>query len=194
MRQVPCSRLSSNAALDSSDWRCSRTSEESVCRSHGSQRADPCTMTPDFWVPGSVKLHNGPQDREEENIDNATEENATEDAKKGEEMTDAGGARAEGRAGNSDVPTERTGPVKKDSSEETHNYRRVPGGVWLNKVRSLFKGQCKETQNSWDRGEEGRDVHQGIIASQEGNLGGTTRETLRERNTPAHQFDIVQNS
>ncbi|KAJ1162870.1 hypothetical protein NDU88_003335 [Pleurodeles waltl] len=93
-------------------------------------------MTPDFRVPGSVKLDNGPQD--EENFENAMEENATEDTKKGEETTDTGGARAEGRAGNSDVPTERTGPVQKDSSEETPNYRHVPGGAWLNKPRAFL--------------------------------------------------------
>ncbi|KAJ1137785.1 hypothetical protein NDU88_004181 [Pleurodeles waltl] len=85
-------------------------------------------MNPDFRVPGSVKVDDGLRDGEEENI-----EDATEDAKKGEEKTDAGGTRGEGRAGNSDVPTERTGPVRKDSSEETHTHRHVPGGAWLNK-------------------------------------------------------------
>ncbi|KAJ1093492.1 hypothetical protein NDU88_006592 [Pleurodeles waltl] len=87
-------------------------------------------MNLDFRVPGSVKVDDGLRDGEEENI-----KDATEDAKKEEEKTDARGTRGEGRAGNSDVPTERTGPVRKDSSEETHTHCHVPGGVWLNKGR-----------------------------------------------------------
>ncbi|KAJ1190064.1 hypothetical protein NDU88_006803 [Pleurodeles waltl] len=97
-------------------------------------------MNVDFWVPGAVKAEDGLRDGgEEENI-----EDATEDAEKGEEKKDAGETRGEGRAGNSDIPTERTGPVTKDSNEETCTHRHVPGGAWLNKVRSLFKGQSKE--------------------------------------------------
>ncbi|KAJ1189706.1 hypothetical protein NDU88_006448 [Pleurodeles waltl] len=139
-------------------------------------------MTPDFRVPGSVKVDNGLQDKRKENIEDTTEENATEDAKTGEEKTDAGGARAEGRAGNSDVPTERTGPVRKDSSEETHTYRHVPGGAWLNKVRSLFKGQSKETRKGWDGGEKGRDGEEGLRGKQ---LGGFERGVAgREREGP----------
>ncbi|KAJ1082347.1 hypothetical protein NDU88_002515 [Pleurodeles waltl] len=177
MSEGVCSWLSANAALDSSDWRCLCASEESVGRSHGSQGADPCAMNPDFRVPGSVKVDNGLRDGEEENI-----EDAAEDAKKGEEKTDAGGTRREGRAGNSDVPTERMGPVRKDSSEETHTYRHVPGGAWLNKVRSLFKGQSKETRKSWDGGEEGRDVEEGLRGEQ---LGGLERGVAgREREGP----------
>ncbi|KAJ1153674.1 hypothetical protein NDU88_006433 [Pleurodeles waltl] len=114
-------------------------------------------MHPDFRVPGSIKVDDGLRDGEEESI-----EDATEDAKKGEEKPDAGRKRGEGRAGNSDVPTERTGPVRKDSSEETHNHRHIPGGAWLNKVRSLFKGQSKETRKSWGGGEEGRDGGGGV--------------------------------
>ncbi|KAJ1206449.1 hypothetical protein NDU88_001854 [Pleurodeles waltl] len=114
-------------------------------------------MNPEIRVPEAVNVDEG-----EENI-----EEATEDAKKVEEKTDAGGKGREGRAGNSDIPTERTGPMRKDSSEETSTHRHVPGGAWLNK---------------------------GIIASQEGNLGETTRETLQERNTLRHQFNNVKNS
>ncbi|KAJ1140354.1 hypothetical protein NDU88_006709 [Pleurodeles waltl] len=76
-------------ALDSSDWRCSRVSEESVCRSHGNQGAGACLMTPDFRVSGSVKLDNGPQDEEEENVEDVKEEKETEDAKEGKGTTDA---------------------------------------------------------------------------------------------------------
>ncbi|KAJ1215071.1 hypothetical protein NDU88_002681 [Pleurodeles waltl] len=83
-----------------------------------------------------------------------------------EEQKDAGEQRGEGRAGNSDVPSKITGPVKQNNREETHTHRHVPGGAWLNKVRSLFKGQNKrntETGDGWEeRGDgEGR-VERGV--------------------------------
>ncbi|KAJ1196301.1 hypothetical protein NDU88_000172 [Pleurodeles waltl] len=84
-------------------------------------------MNPDFRVPKAVNVDDGLCEGEE-NI-----EDATEDAKKVEEKTDAGGKCGEGRAGNSDVPTERTGPLRKDSSEETRTHHHIPGGAWLNK-------------------------------------------------------------
>ncbi|KAJ1157767.1 hypothetical protein NDU88_010467 [Pleurodeles waltl] len=88
-------------------------------------------MNPDFRVPEAVNGDDGLLEGEE-NI-----EDTTEDAKKVEEKMDAGGKHGEGRAGNSDVPTERTGPVRKDSSKETRSHRHVPGGAWLNKVPRL---------------------------------------------------------
>ncbi|KAJ1187213.1 hypothetical protein NDU88_003992 [Pleurodeles waltl] len=127
-------------ALDSSDWRCWRALEESVCRSHGSQGADPCDMHPDFRVPETVKVDDGLRDGEEESI-----EDATEDAKEGEEEPDVGRRRREGRAGNSDVPTERTGRVRKDSSEETRTHHHVPGGAWLNKDIANAFGRFYQT-------------------------------------------------
>ncbi|KAJ1210365.1 hypothetical protein NDU88_005729 [Pleurodeles waltl] len=45
------SRLSSNAALDTSDWRCSRADEDSVTCCRGNKEAGTCPMTPDFRVP-----------------------------------------------------------------------------------------------------------------------------------------------
>ncbi|KAJ1202315.1 hypothetical protein NDU88_006115 [Pleurodeles waltl] len=101
---------------DSSDWRCSRTSEESVCCSHVSMGADLGAVNPDFRVPGKVTLDNGLDEGVEEEIDDATEEN-----RRGEEQTDAGEQRGEGRAGNFDVPTQKTGPVKEDNAR-----RRAP--------------------------------------------------------------------
>ncbi|KAJ1089409.1 hypothetical protein NDU88_002560 [Pleurodeles waltl] len=80
-----------------------------------------------------VKVDDGLRGTEEEEIGDATE-----DARRIEEQTDAVGQRGEGRAGNSDVPTNKTGPVRKDSSEETRTHRHVPGGAWLNKC--LFGG------------------------------------------------------
>ncbi|KAJ1152273.1 hypothetical protein NDU88_005049 [Pleurodeles waltl] len=78
-----------------------------------------------------VKVDDGLRGGEEEI------EDATEDARRVEEQTDAGGQRGEGRAGNSNVPTKKTGPVRKDSSEETRTHRHVPGGAWLNKCTLL---------------------------------------------------------
>ncbi|KAJ1082962.1 hypothetical protein NDU88_003123 [Pleurodeles waltl] len=165
--------------MDSSDWRCSRALEESVCRSHGYQGAGACPMTTDFRVPGRVKMDNGPQEEEEENDEDAKEAKETEDTKEGKETADAGAEQPEGRPGNSDVPSETTDPVQEESGEETHKHRHVPGGVWLNKVRSFFKGQHGETQKSWDRGEEGRDGEEGLRGEQ---LGGVERGVAgRER-------------
>ncbi|KAJ1202348.1 hypothetical protein NDU88_006148 [Pleurodeles waltl] len=84
-------------------------------------------MNPDFRVPEIVKVNDGLREGEENT------EDATEDARTVEEQTDAGGKRGEGRAWNSDVPTEKMGPVRKDSSEETCTHRHVPGRAWLNK-------------------------------------------------------------
>ncbi|KAJ1216427.1 hypothetical protein NDU88_004029 [Pleurodeles waltl] len=63
-----CSRLSANTATDSSDWRCSRTLEDSGCRFHGSSGADPYTMTPDFQVPAEEKLDDRLQRGEETEV------------------------------------------------------------------------------------------------------------------------------
>ncbi|KAJ1115527.1 hypothetical protein NDU88_003751 [Pleurodeles waltl] len=148
--------------MDSSDWRCSRASEESVCRYRGNQGADACTMTPDFRIPGGVKIENGPR-KEEEN---------DEDAEEPKETTDAGAEQPEGRPGNSDVPRETADPVQEGSVEETHKHRHVPGGAWLSKVQSFFKGQHGETKKNWDRGEEGRNGEEGLRGEQ---LGGVER-------------------
>ncbi|KAJ1113218.1 hypothetical protein NDU88_001473 [Pleurodeles waltl] len=105
-------------------------------------------MNPDFRVPEMVKVDDGLRGEEEEI------EDTTEDARRVEEQTDAGGQPGEGRAGNSDVPTKKTSPVRKDSSEETRTHRHVPGGAWMNKVRSLFTGQSKRNKENGDGGEE----------------------------------------
>ncbi|KAJ1199392.1 hypothetical protein NDU88_003228 [Pleurodeles waltl] len=96
---VLCSRLSSNAAIDSSDWRCSRATEESVprCRDDKQDGADP--MTPDVRIPGMVKRVKGLRQDEEE-----------EDAEKLEETADGGAEQTESRAGNLDVSQGGSGP------------------------------------------------------------------------------------
>ncbi|KAJ1141311.1 hypothetical protein NDU88_007644 [Pleurodeles waltl] len=130
-----------------------------------------------FPGPGSVKMNDGLRNKEEESI-----EDATEDAKEGEEEPDAGRRRGEGRAGNSDVPTERTGPVRKDSSEETRTHRHVPGGAWLHKVRSLFKGQSKETRKAGTEGRRAGTEEEGLRWEQ---LGGFERGVAgRKREGP----------
>ncbi|KAJ1151300.1 hypothetical protein NDU88_004083 [Pleurodeles waltl] len=105
-------------------------------------------MNPDFRVPEMVKLDDRLRGEEEETKD------ATEGGRRVEEQTDAGRQRGEGRAGNSDVPTKKTGPGRRDSSEEMYTHRHVPGGAWLNKVRSLFTGQSKRNTENGDGGEE----------------------------------------
>ncbi|KAJ1201300.1 hypothetical protein NDU88_005113 [Pleurodeles waltl] len=87
-------------------------------------------MNPDFRVPDEVKQDNGLQEKEEEEIDDGTDENG-----RAEEQKDAGEQRGEGRAGNSDVPSKKMGPVKQNNREETRTHRHVPGGAWPNKGR-----------------------------------------------------------
>ncbi|KAJ1129195.1 hypothetical protein NDU88_007566 [Pleurodeles waltl] len=120
----PCSRLSSNAALDTSDWRCSRATEESVPRCRGDKEAGACPMTPDFWI---LKSENGLQLGAKE-----------EDAEEPEETAGGESEQDERRSGNLVVPREAADPVEKGRSEETRRNRHVPGGAWLTKVRSFF--------------------------------------------------------
>ncbi|KAJ1210532.1 hypothetical protein NDU88_005895 [Pleurodeles waltl] len=153
-----CSRLSSNTALDSSDWRCSRTTEESVPRCRGNQGAGACPMTPDFRIPRVVKGENGLRRGVEEE---------DEDAEEPEETADGELEKPGGRPGNPDVPRETADPMQEERREETRRNRHVPGGAWLSKVRI-------ETQKSWDRGEEGRDSEEGLRGEQ---LGGGREDT-----------------
>ncbi|KAJ1214639.1 hypothetical protein NDU88_002257 [Pleurodeles waltl] len=107
-------------------------------------------MTPDFRIPGEEKsdygLHRGSK---------------AEDAEDPEETAGGESEQDERRFGNPDVPREAADPVEKGRSEETRRNRHVPGGVWLTKVRSFFKGQLTEKQKNWDRREEGRDSAEG---------------------------------
>ncbi|KAJ1148772.1 hypothetical protein NDU88_001598 [Pleurodeles waltl] len=108
-------------------------------------------MTPDFRIPGVVKRVKGLRRGVEEE----------EDAEKPEETADSGAEQTERRAGNLDVPREAADPVEERRPEETRRNRHVPGGAWLSKVRSFFKGQLIENQKSWDKGEKGRDGEEG---------------------------------
>ncbi|KAJ1169995.1 hypothetical protein NDU88_001876 [Pleurodeles waltl] len=124
-------------ALDSSDWRCPRETEESVPRCRGNQVASVCPMNPDFRIPGVEKSENGLRRTKEE------DDGEAEDPKR----PAAGGAEeSEGRPGNPDVPRKAADPVQERSHEETRRNRHVPGGAWLSKVWSFFKGQRFETQ------------------------------------------------
>ncbi|KAJ1127358.1 hypothetical protein NDU88_005761 [Pleurodeles waltl] len=114
-REGVCSQLSSNAAIDSSDWRCSRTTEESVprCRDDNEDAANP--MTPDIQIPGRVKGEKGLRRGEGEEED---AEKLEETADSGEEPTERGAGswkprRSQGGSG----PRERT---KTATSQEGH--------------------------------------------------------------------------
>ncbi|KAJ1161177.1 hypothetical protein NDU88_001664 [Pleurodeles waltl] len=69
------SRLSSNAALDASDWRCSLANEDSVPRCRSNEEDGACPMTPDFRVPAGENREDGRQSGEEE--EDAEEPNET---------------------------------------------------------------------------------------------------------------------
>ncbi|KAJ1189438.1 hypothetical protein NDU88_006183 [Pleurodeles waltl] len=87
-------------------------------------------MNPDFRVPVKEKLDDGlREEAEEEETEDATNTN-----RRAEEPKDASEQNGEGAAGNSDVPSTKTGTVKKNNREETRIHRHVPGGTWLNKV------------------------------------------------------------
>ncbi|KAJ1176527.1 hypothetical protein NDU88_001805 [Pleurodeles waltl] len=166
-----CSRLSSNAALDS-DWRCSRATEESVPRCRGDKEDGAYPMTPDFRIPGVVKRVKGLQCGVEEE----------EDAEAPGEMADGGAEQTERRAGNLDVPREAADSVEEGRLEETRRNRHVPGGAWLSKVRSFFKGQLIGKQKSWVRGEEGRDGEEGAERGAAGRGQGSDRR-YREKDS-----------
>ncbi|KAJ1161053.1 hypothetical protein NDU88_001541 [Pleurodeles waltl] len=148
---MECSRLSSNAPLNSSDWRCSRATEESVPRCHGDKEDSAYPMTPDFRIPGVVKRVKGLRRSLEEE----------EDAEEPEETADGGAKQTERRAGNLDVPREAADSMEEGRLEETCRNRHVPGGAWLSKLQAFFKGQLIEKQKSWVRGEKGRDGEEG---------------------------------
>ncbi|KAJ1105142.1 hypothetical protein NDU88_002550 [Pleurodeles waltl] len=145
---MACSRLSANTATEFSDWRCSRSSEECVYRSHDSMGAGPDALSPDFRVPDRVKRDNGLRGRGEEESLDATERN-----KKTEEPKDAASQNGGGATGNSELPSTKSGPAERTNRKETSIHRHVPGWAWLNKVQSLFKGQYRSTE-ARDGGEE----------------------------------------
>ncbi|KAJ1152855.1 hypothetical protein NDU88_005629 [Pleurodeles waltl] len=96
-------------------------------------------MTPDFRVPAEQNVDDGLHKEEEI-------EDGTEDARRTEEETDAEGQRGEGGAGNSDVPNQKTGPMRTNHSEETRNHRHAPGGTWLNKKdQPTYRSQSFES-------------------------------------------------
>ncbi|KAJ1138845.1 hypothetical protein NDU88_005226 [Pleurodeles waltl] len=108
-------------------------------------------MNPDFRVPEKEKLDDGLRK-------GAQEEEETEDANgRAEEEENAGVQDGEGASGNSDVPSTKTDPTKETKQEETRIHRHIPGGTWLNKIRSLFKRQDRntKTRGGGEENEEG---------------------------------------
>ncbi|KAJ1107528.1 hypothetical protein NDU88_004918 [Pleurodeles waltl] len=78
--------LSANAPTNSSDWRCSRASEEDVSRSQGDMGADPDARSPDLRVPDGVKGNDGLREGEEEEEESL---DATDARRRTEEPEDA---------------------------------------------------------------------------------------------------------
>ncbi|KAJ1091419.1 hypothetical protein NDU88_004545 [Pleurodeles waltl] len=123
-------------------------------------------MTPDFRIQGEEKSENGLQRGAKEG-----------DAEEPEETAGGEWEQDERRSGNADVPRETTDPVEKGRSEETRGKCHVPGGAWLNKLRSFFKGQLTEKQKNGDRREEGRDGAEGAERGAAGRGREVTGET-----------------
>ncbi|KAJ1191064.1 hypothetical protein NDU88_000381 [Pleurodeles waltl] len=136
-------------------------------------------MTPDIRIPGWVKGEKGLRRGEDEQ----------ENAEKLEETADGGEGKPERRAGNRDVPREGADPVEEQRLEETRRNRHVPGGAWLSKVRSFFKGRLIEQQKSWDRGEEGRDEK--TWESEKLEWAGAEEEHMRRKRTNNKAQDVL---
>ncbi|KAJ1118632.1 hypothetical protein NDU88_006821 [Pleurodeles waltl] len=141
------SRLSSNAALETSDWRCSRATEDIVPRCHGDQEAGACTMNPDFRVPGKSNTEGGLESGA------AEEQDAEEPAE-----TESGEPKDnDRRSGDPGVPREAADPEEQERNEDTLRGCQVPGGAWLTKVRSFLKDNIRLKRENGGRRGEGRD-------------------------------------
>ncbi|KAJ1142591.1 hypothetical protein NDU88_008905 [Pleurodeles waltl] len=109
--------------------------------------AAPDAWDSDFRVPGDVKEDDGLEEGVEESSD------AT-DARGGDrEPEDAVPAAGGDETGKPELPKARTRLEERSSQQETSAFRHVPGGTWLNKVRSLFQGQTSLLKTG-NRGEE----------------------------------------
>ncbi|KAJ1163664.1 hypothetical protein NDU88_004119 [Pleurodeles waltl] len=146
------SRLSPNPALDTSDWRCSRTDEDSVPHCRGNKEADTCTVNPDFRVPAKPNREDGLQaDTEEKDAEEPR------DTASGEPKDD------DRRTGNTGVPREATDPGVKERTEDMLRDRHVREGAWLTKVRSFLKDNIRIKQENCGRRGEGRDSAEGVV-------------------------------
>ncbi|KAJ1162825.1 hypothetical protein NDU88_003290 [Pleurodeles waltl] len=105
-------------------------------RGGGSRRSEP-----GFPGPRQSKERDGLRERGEEESLDATERN-----KRTEEPKDAASQNGGGATGNSELPSTKSGPAERTNCKETSIHCHVPGGTWLNKVRSLFKGQYRSTE------------------------------------------------
>ncbi|KAJ1177517.1 hypothetical protein NDU88_002772 [Pleurodeles waltl] len=128
---MQCSRLSSNPAQDSSDWRWPRgVSREGDCLPHCFDDASTSLENPDIRVPSGTKsedgLHAAVEEKDAE--EPGSEENGgnTEDQEKK--------ADDDRRNGNSVVPREAADPGRKGRNGGTSTDRHAPGGTWLTKV------------------------------------------------------------
>ncbi|KAJ1166998.1 hypothetical protein NDU88_007391 [Pleurodeles waltl] len=145
-----CSRLSSNTA-PASEWRCSRGLEISVTRWPDNQGADVGEITQDFQVPGAEKREDGRERSSEEPdvADHNTEEPTETESRDREEP--------EKRPGTTGVSRDAEHTENQERSEDTLKSRHIPGGAWLNKVRSFLRDNQLLKREKGGRRGEGRD-------------------------------------
>ncbi|KAJ1119924.1 hypothetical protein NDU88_008107 [Pleurodeles waltl] len=111
-------------------WRCR---EIGVTHCPGDRGAGVSDVTPDFQVRETEKREDG-QERGSEEPDAADfqtdESKETESGDQEEPKT---------RAGTTDASRDAGGTESQELSEDTLKSRHVPGGAWLNKVRSFLR-------------------------------------------------------
>ncbi|KAJ1140521.1 hypothetical protein NDU88_006872 [Pleurodeles waltl] len=113
----------------------SRVSEVGVYHPHGNVGAAPDTWDTDFRVPGVEKSDDGLRKRREEPSEATASKDGAESRK--------GAAVAEGaRTEKQELLDEKRRREEGTGPGETSAVRHVPGGTWLNKVRSFVKGQA----------------------------------------------------
>ncbi|KAJ1189542.1 hypothetical protein NDU88_006287 [Pleurodeles waltl] len=143
-------------------------------------------MTPDFRILGVVKGENGLRRGVEEE---------DEDAEEPEETADGGLEQPGRKPGNPDVPRETADPMQEGRREETRRNRHVPGGAWLSKSNALtiYISPYPDLPSllflfRYALGSLTKDRHRS-----RGELGRKDkRDTLRDKDTPTHKFDIIQ--
>ncbi|KAJ1081498.1 hypothetical protein NDU88_001680 [Pleurodeles waltl] len=121
--------------------------------------AAPDAWDSDFRVPGDVKEDDGLKEGAEESSD------ATDARGRDREPEDAVPAAGGEETGKPELPKARTRLEERSSQQETSAFRHIPGGTWLNNVRSLFQGQTRllKTGNGARKaGREGEVVERGI--------------------------------
>ncbi|KAJ1189793.1 hypothetical protein NDU88_006535 [Pleurodeles waltl] len=159
----PRVRLSNTPAPDASDWRCPRGVHKgdvglSLCRDNENRSA---LENPDVRVLTETKREDGLQGGVEEDAEETDSEEDAERQGDREEQEDA-----EWRHWNSGGQRGVTDHGRKEESGDALTARHAPGGMWLTKVRSLFKDSLKLNREGSDKkgggkGEGGWDGQRG---------------------------------